>query len=99
MRTNSDRLDPDTLLDVGAARVVGVLVREDGLAAEGVDKGGSAWWADVRQCDRDGQCGWRGRDGKPTSARGAGDHEAELDSLLDILLLADHLLCQTGSLA
>jgi hypothetical protein len=42
MRTNGDRLDADTLLDVGAARVVDLLVREDRLATEGVDEGGSA---------------------------------------------------------
>ena len=38
MHTNSDRLDPDTFLNMGAARVVGILVRENGLAAEGIDK-------------------------------------------------------------
>jgi len=42
MHTNGDRLDADTLFDVGAARVVDLLVCEDGLAAEGVYEGGSA---------------------------------------------------------
>lgn len=59
MRTNGDRLDPDTLLDVGAGRVVRVLVRENGLAAEGVDEGGPAWGG--RMSDRATETGemWR----------------------------------------
>lgn len=40
-RTDSDWLYPDTFLDVGIGRVVDVLVLEDILAAEGVDKGGA----------------------------------------------------------
>lgn len=40
--TDCDRLDLDSVLDVGAVRVVGFLVREHALAAQSVDKGGSA---------------------------------------------------------
>lgn len=33
IRTNSDGLDLDTILDVGIARVIGILVLQDALAA------------------------------------------------------------------
>lgn len=42
VRTNGVGLDLDTILNVGASRVVGVLVSEDGLAAQRVDEGSSA---------------------------------------------------------
>lgn len=38
-RTDSDGLYPDTLLHMGIGRVVRVLVVQDILAAEGIDKG------------------------------------------------------------
>ena len=41
-RTDGQGLDLDALLLVGRVRVIAVLVVEDGLSAEGVDKGGSA---------------------------------------------------------
>lgn len=41
--TDGHGLDLDAILDVGAIGVVGVLVGDDGLAAESVDKGGSTW--------------------------------------------------------
>lgn len=48
-RTDGDGLDLDALLDMGAVGIVGVLVGEDALAAEGVDEGGPAWVSrDVR---------------------------------------------------
>lgn len=40
MRTDSHGLDFNPFLDVGGASVIGLLVREDGLAAESVDEGG-----------------------------------------------------------
>jgi hypothetical protein len=40
MRTNGNRFDLNAFLDVGGARIVGVLVTQDGLTAERVDKGG-----------------------------------------------------------
>lgn len=43
LRTNGDGLDFDAILDVGHGGVVGVLVVEDALAAEGVDEGCAAW--------------------------------------------------------
>lgn len=42
MHTNGVGLDLDTILNVGAGRVVGVLMSEDGLAAQRVDEGSSA---------------------------------------------------------
>lgn len=42
-RTDGDRLDLDTILDMGVGRIVGVLVRKDILVAEGVDEGGTAF--------------------------------------------------------
>lgn len=42
VRTNSVGLDLDSILNVGAGGVVGVLVSEDGLAAQRVDEGSSA---------------------------------------------------------
>jgi hypothetical protein len=42
-RTNSDRLDLDTLLDVGVSHVISILVLEDILAAESVDKGRASY--------------------------------------------------------
>lgn len=41
-RTDGQGLDLDALLLVGRVGVIAVLVVEDGLSAEGVDKGGSA---------------------------------------------------------
>lgn len=38
-RTDSNRLDLDALLDVSAVGVVGILVAENGLTAQGVDEG------------------------------------------------------------
>ncbi len=43
MRTDGDGLDLDAVLDMGGIRVVGFLVRQDSLTAEGVHKGGPAW--------------------------------------------------------
>lgn len=89
MRTDSDGLDLDTLLDMGAVGVVGFLVAEHGLTAQRVDEGrpacgtmGSAMKA------RESCLGFEGR----TGTRSTAYHQAELDSLLDILLPADHLL-------
>ena len=62
--TNDGRVDLNALLEVSYCWVVGLLVLEHLLAAEGVDESG------------------------PASARGAADHETELDALLDILLPA-----------
>jgi hypothetical protein len=42
LRTDGDGLDLDAFLDMGSAGVVGLLVRENGLAAESVDEGGPA---------------------------------------------------------
>ncbi len=41
--TNSDGLDLDALLGVRSIGVIGLLVGQHRLAAEGVDKSGSAW--------------------------------------------------------
>ena len=38
IRTNGDGLDLDTILDMGIARVIGILVLQDALAAQGIDK-------------------------------------------------------------
>ena len=57
-----DGLDLDTLLDVGGGGIIRLLVLEDLVAAQRVDKGCAA------------------------RARGTADHQAELDTLLDILL-------------
>lgn len=43
MRTDGNGLDLDTLLDVGGSRVVGLLVSKHGLAAQGINEGGTAW--------------------------------------------------------
>lgn len=43
-RTNSDGLNLDAIFDVGFGCIVGLLMLEDILAAEGVDKGGSAYY-------------------------------------------------------
>ena len=43
MRTDGDGLDLDTLLDMGGSRVVGLLVSKHGLAAQGINEGGTAW--------------------------------------------------------
>lgn len=43
MRTDGDGLDLDTLLDMGSVRVVRLLVCQDALAAQSVDKGGPAY--------------------------------------------------------
>lgn len=42
MRTDGDGLDLNALLNVGGGGIVGVLVREHGLATECVDEGGPA---------------------------------------------------------
>ena len=42
MRTDGDGLDLDALLNMSGGGVVGLLVAEDGLAAEGVDEGGAS---------------------------------------------------------
>lgn len=42
-RTDCDGLNLDAVLDVGIVGIIGVLVLEDVLTAEGVDKGGAAW--------------------------------------------------------
>jgi hypothetical protein len=41
--TNSDWLNPDTLLDVRALWVIGIFALEDSLSAQGIDEGGTAW--------------------------------------------------------
>lgn len=41
--TDCDGLDLDAVLDVSTVGVIGLLVREHRLAAQGVDEGGSAW--------------------------------------------------------
>lgn len=40
--TNSDWLNPDTLLDVRALWVIGIFALEDSLSAQGIDEGGTA---------------------------------------------------------
>lgn len=45
MHTDGDGLDLDAFFDMGSARVIGLLMGEDGLAAQGVDEGSSAWRA------------------------------------------------------
>ena len=42
MRTDSDGLDLNTLLDMGAVGVIRLLVRQNALAAQCVDEGGPA---------------------------------------------------------
>jgi hypothetical protein len=42
IRTDGHGLDLDAFLDMGAVRIVGVLVADDRLSTEGVDKGGPA---------------------------------------------------------
>lgn len=91
MRTNGDRLNLNAFLDMGSAGVVGLLVRENGLAAESVDKGCPACRKEQRLV---GVAPCRVGRYRLTSSRGAANHQAELDSLLDILLAADHLLCR-----
>jgi hypothetical protein len=41
-RTDGDGLDLDTVFDVSIVGIIGILVLEDVLAAEGVDKGSTA---------------------------------------------------------
>ncbi len=48
MRTDGDGLNLDALLNMGGGSVVGLLVAEDGLAAESVDEGGATWRKDQR---------------------------------------------------
>ena len=43
-RTNCDGLNLDTLLDVGSAGVVRLLVLKNWLATEGVDECGATCW-------------------------------------------------------
>jgi hypothetical protein len=86
--TNGDGLDLHAFFNVRRVGVIRVLVLEDLLSAEGVHKGCPA-------CLRHGQDDHVDGDGigVRTSPRGAADHQAELDSLLDILLPArlEHL--------
>jgi len=104
MRTDSNRLDLDAFLEMGGIRVVTLLVREHGLAAEGVDESGPAWrdgtvvstrvemsTTAMDVLTRQASMCEAGR-ARLTSARGAAHHQAELDALLDILLPAEHLL-------
>jgi len=91
MHTDGDGLDLDAFFDMGSARVIGLLMGEDGLAAEGVDEGSSAWRVRGRSASAN-ETIVDGIKRKRTSARGTTDHQAELDALLDILLAADHLL-------
>jgi hypothetical protein len=58
IRTNGDGLDLDAILDVGTIGIVRLLVRQDALAAEGVDEGGSACSAKVYQLPAAIACGW-----------------------------------------
>ena len=84
LRTNGDRLDSDTFLEMCICRVVGIFSLEDFLPAEGIDEGSSA-------CKRTSQwlkscCVTK----LPrTSTRGTTDHQAKLNPLLDVLLSAD----------
>ena len=57
MRTDGDGLDLDALLNMSGGSVVGLLVAEDGFAAEGVDEGG----ASCRSNQRPGQTELQGR--------------------------------------
>ena len=79
-------LDLDTLLDMGISRVVGVLVLQHVLAAECVHEGGASWKHKLEHfiCPTSG----RGLGSKRglTSAGSSADHQAELDSLLEVLL-------------
>lgn len=47
IHTDGHGLDLDAVLDMGAVGVVGVLVADHRLAAEGVDEGGPAWKAPI----------------------------------------------------
>lgn len=104
-RTNGVGLDLDAVLDVSLARVVCIFVDKNGLAAESVDEGSPAcegrrnpWSAKSVACWRregkrevEAQCEAQGKI-KLTSARCSADHQAELDTLLHVLLAANHLL-------
>lgn len=49
IHTDGHGLDLDAVLDMGAVGVVGVLVADHRLAAEGVDESGPAWKAAIRR--------------------------------------------------
>ena len=92
--TDGEGLDLDAVLDVRGRRIVRLLVGQDRLAAERVHEGGPAWDdpKSASALQRWGRCSGVQR----TRARGAADHQAELDALLDVLLPADHLLHDHG---
>lgn len=96
-RTDSDGLDLDTFFDVGVRGFVSILVLQHALAAERVDESGSAYSrqsasARHRRARRRAKSMPNKQTGKRTSSRGAADHQAELNSLLHVLLPSDHLL-------
>lgn len=49
LRTNGVGLDLDSILDVGAGRVVGFLVAEHAFPAKGVDEGSSAYIDEIEK--------------------------------------------------
>ena len=55
-RTNGDGLDLHTLLDMGAVGIVGVLVAEHSLTAQGVNEGRPAYNATFVSKERDDLC-------------------------------------------
>lgn len=104
IRTDGVGLDFYAILDVHAGWVVRVPVAEDALSAEGVDEGGSACQTKQDAVSKSHLLNrrhlrlWMGRDAKQrreaqlTSARCSANHQAELDTLLHVLLAANHLL-------
>lgn len=78
---------------MGRVRVIAFLMSEDCLSAEGVDEGGSACETALSASETHDAIRGKGVWGsRRTSARSTTHHEAELDTLLHVLLLADHFL-------
>lgn len=85
MRTDGGWLYPDALFDVRIRRVIVIQSLEDLFAAECVDKRGAAWES-VRCLAIDGRVKCKVKVSLRTGAGCTTDHDAELDTLLDILL-------------
>ena len=82
VRTNGDGLDSDTLLEMSIGSIIGILSGEDLLSTESVHKCSSSLDMSIANVPSRSNC-------RRTCARGTANHQAELNTLLDILLPAD----------
>lgn len=83
--TNGDGLDAHTLFKMGICSIIGIFPLQDFLSTECIDKGSSTW----KEALGSNCAELVVRPEVRTSARCSADHQAELNTLLDIFLSAN----------